>query len=200
MKPLHLKQSQILEFLKRNFGNPLVINDLYEELGIKSPGILYHHLDQLEKKGYLKRNPNNSKDYSLMESAEDPVTYVNNYGKAQCGPNGTFPEESPIERVPITSAFLKFPAAEAFMVVANGDSMEPKIHEGDKVIARRTSDPASGDIVVCVHENEVKIKKFIRIGYGAVLQSLNKEYPLVAINSDTDFQIVGVVKNVLSTF
>lgn len=200
MQPLHPKQSKILEFLKKNFGSPLTINDLYDELDIDSPGVLYHHLGQLEKKGYLKRNPNNSKDYSLMESPEDPVTYINNYGKAQCGPNGSFPEDSPIGRIPITSSFLRFPAAEAFIVEAKGDSMEPKIHEGDKIIARRQGEPDSGDIVVCVHDKEVKIKKFIKIGKGAVLQSLNEKYGLIAINGDTEFKIIGIVKNVLATF
>ena len=199
MKILHPKQSQILDFLKKNKDNELILNSLYEELGIDSPGVLYYHIGQLEKKGYLKRNPSNSRDFIILESPEAPITYINKYGTAQCGPSGTILDGSPIDKIPIISSFLKFPVGEAFIVEAKGDSMEPKIHEGDTVIARKGNNPSSGDIIVCVHEQEAKIKQFLKIGNRIVLHSLNEKYRLIEIDENTDFKIEGVVKNILST-
>lgn len=200
MKSLHAKQSQILEFFKKNKDNDFIINDLYSILDIESPGILYYHLGQLERKGYIKKNPSNSRDYQILDSPEDPITYVNNYGKAKCGPGGLMLDGSPVGRIPITSTFLKFPAGEAFIVEAEGDSMEPKIYEGNMVIARKQSKPNSGDIIVCAHHGEVKIKQYVEIGDRKVLHSLNKEHPLIEIQEDDEFTVEGVVKNVLSSF
>ena len=199
MKILHPKQSQILNFLKNNVGNDLILNSLYDELDIDSPGVLYYHLAQLEKKGYLKRNPSNSRDYIILDSPEEPITYINKYGTAQCGPNGFILDGAPIGRIPITSSFLRFPASEAFIVEARGKSMEPKIQEGDTIIAKKQNIAQSGDIVVCVHNKEVKIKQFLRIGKRIVLHSLNEEYPLIEVQDDNEFKIEGVVKNILST-
>lgn len=199
MKKLHHRQSSILELLKNNVDNPLTLIALSQEVGIDSPGVLYHHLRQLERKGYLKRNPNNPKDYIVLDAPEKKVAYINKYGMAQCGPNGSILDGTPIEQIPIASALLRFPVAEAFIVEARGDSMEPKIHEGDTIIARKQSQPESGDIIVCVHEQAAIIKQFIRIGKRVILHSLNEKHELIEIRSETEFKIEGVVKNILST-
>ena len=149
MKALHSKQSEILELLKKNSDNPLTIKDLSHAVNIDSPGVLYHHLRQLEKKGYLKKNPHNSKDYVVLDSPEKSVVYIGKFGLAQCGPEGLLLDETPEEYIPIASSLLRFSAEEAFIVEAEGDSMEPKIHQGDIVIAKRQNVAESGDVIVC---------------------------------------------------
>lgn len=199
MKKLHPNQSKILELLKLNRNNPLTIKNLSEEVGIDSPGVLYHHLRQLEKKGYLKRNPNNSKDYVVLDSPESTVVYIGKYGLAQCGPNGSILEDGPIEHLAIASSLIRFPASEAFIVEAKGDSMEPKIKEGDIVIAKKQNTAEHGDIIVCVFKLVAIIKKFSKINGYISLISLNqdKHHPLSVTNED-DFRIEGVVRNILN--
>lgn len=199
MKSLHPKQSEVLELLRENSDNPLTIKDLSASVGIDSPGVLYYHLGQLEKKGYLKRNPRNSKDYIVLDSPEKSVVFIGKYGLAHCGPEGLLLEESPEEHIPIASSLLRFPANEAFIVEADGDSMEPKIYHGDIVIAKRQNVAESGDIVVCSLNEQVKIKKLIQSNGLISLYSLNsqKHDPIPVGDSDT-FVIAGVVKNVLS--
>lgn len=199
MGRLHAKQSQILELLKDNRESPLTMKDLSHEVGIDSPGVLYHHLRQLEKKGYLKRNPNNSKDYVVLDKPEASVVYVGKYGDAQCGPEGIMLDESPEEYIPIASSLLRFPASEAFIVDAKGDSMEPKIYEGDVVIAKRQNSAENNDLVVCSYNEKVIIKKLILGTNGAGLYSLNSQkHPVISVNDDDSFFIAGVVKNILS--
>lgn len=166
---------------------------------IDSPGVLYHHLRQLEKKGYLKRNPQNSKDYVVLDSPEKSVVYIGKYGQAQCGPQGVLLGETPEEYIPIASSLLRFPASDAFIVEAEGDSMEPKIHAGDIVIAKRQSVANSGDVIVCTLNEQVKIKRLVSANGLVTLCSLNdRKYDPLPVAQDDSFYIAGVVMTVLS--
>lgn len=191
---LHKTQQKLLKLLEKNIYNPLTIRELQEELGISSPSVVQHHIQQLEKRGLLKRNPSNPKDYQVLNTAEKPVVYLNLYGLAQCGPGGSILDGSPIDKIPIASKILKFSAKEAFVVRAKGDSMEPKIKQGDLVIAKRTSEAENGDLVVCVNDEEALIKKYFKQSNGILLQSINPRYePFIAAD---DFRIEGIVKNI----
>jgi len=74
---------------------------------------------------------------------------------AKCGPDGTVLSGSPIDKIPMYSKMLHFPADEAFMVKATGDSMEPRIHDGDIVIARKQNIADEGQIVICSLDSSV---------------------------------------------
>ncbi len=65
-----------------------------------------------------------------------------------------------------------------FGLKVKGDSMEPKISEGDVVIIRKQSDVLSGEIaIVCVNGDEVTIKKFLKHENGVSLVAFNTAYP-----------------------
>jgi repressor LexA len=197
MKQLHTTQLALLELLKENITDPLTVRDLQDNLGISSPSVVYHHLRQLEKKGYLKRNPHNPKDYQVLTEPDNPIVYLNLYGMAQCGPNGLLLDGTVEERVPISRTLLNIPAADAFLVKTKGDSMEPKIKEGDLVIAQKNNVAEDGDTVVCVHDLEAKIKKFFRQKNTIILQSENvSKYPPILAEPE-DVKIEGIVKGVI---
>lgn len=196
---LHPVQEKLLVLLKKNVTDPLSIRELQEEVGMKSPSVIQHHIKQLEKKGYLKRNPNNPKDYQVLAEPDSEITYLNLYGMAQCGPSGRLLDGDPIDRVPIYSPILGFPASEGFLVKARGDSMEPNIHSGDMIIARKTSNIQSNDIAVCVNNGEVLIKRVQPIplkdgGMSFNLISLNPKFPPFVASDN--FYIEGVVRGV----
>ncbi len=198
MKILHPTQEKLLDILKRQVDNPLTIEELKNSLGISSKSVVHHHILQLEKRGYLKRNPNNPKDYSILSEPEKQVVYIAMYGLAQCGADGFFLEDSPIDRIPIASRLVRFPSSEAFIVEAKGDSMEPKIFAGDLVIAKiqNTADP--GEIIICVNDGVTIIKKYDPIDQNTViLESLNPKHPKIRASQD-NFRIVGVLRSVMS--
>lgn len=196
MKELHGTQKKLLELLRNHIESPLTIRELQEVLDISSPSVVHHHIKQLEKNGFLKRNPQNPKDYKLSDMPEKAIVYLNQYGLAQCGPSGSLLDGNPLDRIPIASRLLKFPTEDAFLVEAKGDSMEPKIKAGDLIIAQKQSHAENGDIVVCVNQGEALVKKFVREGNVIILHSLNhqKYHPFLA---SEDFRIEGIVKNVL---
>ncbi len=195
---LHPIQKKLLDLLVKNIDEPLTIREMQDILNLSSTSVVAHHLTQLEKKGYLKKNPANPRDYQILKDApEKQITYLNLYGLAHCGPNGSILDGNPIDRIPISTRLISFPSAEAFMVKARGDSMEPKINEGDLVIARKTNNADSGSIVVCVNDGEALIKKIKKEGRSTILISLNSKYqPFLA---DRNFRIEGEVRGIISS-
>lgn len=197
MKKLHPTQKKLIELLRESKEDPLTIREIQDELNLSSTSVVAHHLNQLEKKGYLKRNPENPKDYQILgDSPEKLITYLNLYGLAHCGPNGSILDGNPIDRVPISSRILTFPSADAFMVKAQGDSMEPRIYQDDYVIARKTNAADNGDVVVCVNNGEAIIKKVQREDNKVILISLNSEYP--PFIAAEDFRVEGEVKSIIT--
>lgn len=195
---LHRSQQQLLDLLAAPSEEPLTVRELQERIGASSTSVVVHHLQQLEKKGYLKRNPYNPRDYQVVESGpEDDVAVLNLYGLARCGPGGSILDGTPIDRVPIASRLLNVPAAEAFMMRAKGNSMAPRINEGDLVIARRTSEVRDGQVYVCVNDEECLIKTVRIVGNRILLESINRdEYPI--FEAAPDFRVEGEVRQILS--
>jgi repressor LexA len=196
-RKLHPTQEKLLELLATHVNDPLTYRELQEVLDISSTSVVAYHLKQLEKKGYLKRNPANPRDYHvLIDEPEKPVVYLNLYGLAYCGPEGNILDGNPVDCIPIPTRLLPFPSYDAFLVEAKGNSMAPKIKEGDIVIAKRTDVVDSGKIVVCVNDGEALIKKFQRGKQKVILVSTNSDYP--PFLAADDFRIVGEVTGVFS--
>lgn len=193
---LHPFQKKLLDLLTNNSDELLTIREMQDELGASSTSVVAHHLTQLEKKGYLKRNPYNPRDFQILKGPEKQVAYLNLYGLAHCGPRGTILDDNPIERIPISTRLLSFPAAEGFLVKAKGDSMSPKINEGDLVIARQVPDVDNGRVVVCVNDGEALIKKVQKEKQGNILVSLNSKYP--PFLAAEDFRVIGEIRGVIS--
>lgn len=66
---------------------------------------------------------------------------------------------------------------EYFGLIIKGDSMEPRMREGDVVIVRRQTTVDNGDIaVVLVNGNDATVKKFFKYDSGVNLISFNSSY------------------------
>lgn len=194
---LHPLQQKLLKLLSKNIDDPLTIREMQEHLDASSTSVVAHHLAQLEKKGHIKKNPYNPKDFQVLQAPERGITYLNLYGLAQCGPKGSVLEGDPLDRIAISTKLLTFSSEAAFMVKAKGDSMLPKINDGDFVIAKKTNEAFDGEIVVCVNDGEALVKKIKKSEKDYILISLNQEYqPFIA--NRKNFHIEGVVKGVIS--
>ncbi len=151
----------------------------------------------VRKKRFLRQNPSNPADYQVL--ADDPnkkIAYINLYGMGPCGPEGSLLDGNPIRKLAIATEMLGFDANLAFMLKAKGDSMLPKIKEGDLVIAKKSKDPLQGDIIVCVYRGKVLIKKFVKISGDIILESLNRDKFDPIVVDKHELQIEDVVKAV----
>lgn len=67
--------------------------------------------------------------------------------------------------------------SEYFALQIKGDSMEPKISDGDVVIVRKQPDCDSGQIaIVCVNGDHATCKKIMKQQSGILLKPLNPDY------------------------
>lgn len=199
-KALHATQRKLIELLKKSYDEPLTIREIQNILNISSTSIVHHHLIQLEKKGYLRRNPNNPQDYQVLESSpEKQVAYINVYTlAAHCGRGESFIDGNPVDRIPVSTRLIGFPTNEAFLVRAKGDSMSPTIEDGDYVICQksRKDQIGEGNIVVCINEDECLIKEIHFEGKNILLSSHNPKYkPRLASNDS--FLIEGIARGVM---
>ncbi|HQJ06698.1 MAG TPA: S24 family peptidase [Spirochaetota bacterium] len=170
---------------------------MQEALSLSSTSVVFHHLQQLEKKGYIRRNPENPSDYQILGDVDSTLLYLNLYGMAKCGPDGYILSGDPIDRIPVSRKMINFQYDKAFLVSASGDSMEPKIYDGDLLIAMKANRCENGEIAVCVNNEKVLVKKITSDGSEITLNSLNDEYqPIIA--DPESFHIEGVVKGVIS--
>jgi repressor LexA len=196
-RDLHPVQQRLIKILLENIDDPLTISEMQDLLGVSSKSVVVHHLRQLEKRGHVKRNPHNPRDYQVMtDGPERQFAYLNLYGLAQCGPEGSLLDGNPIDRIAVPSQLLSFPAAEAFLVQAKGNSMAPRINDGDLVVARRTGVVNDGRIVVCVNNGEALIKRLHREPDRCILVSTNPAH--APFSAADDFRVVGEVKAVMS--
>ncbi len=193
---LHKAQEKLIEILSKNMDEPLTVRELQDLIGASSTSVVVHHMSQLEKKGYLKKNPNNSRDYQILKRPDKEIAYLNLYGLAACGPEGSILDGNPIDRIPVSTKLLSFPASKAFMVKAKGDSMLPKINPGDFVVVEKSNKAENGVTTLCVNDGQVLIKKINLQNKKVILVSLNTEFePFIAAD---DFRVEGIIRGVIS--
>ena len=196
MRALHPKQTELLEILKSNISDPLTMEELADRLNVSGKSVVFHHIKQLEKKGFLKRNPANPRDYIILKDPERNVIYLKMYGMAKCGPEGTILDGEPTRIVPVDPSMIYFPACKGFTVEAKGDSMENLIAPHDWLIVEQNHQPKNKDVVVCVNNGEVMVKRFTQDGENVILQSENPRYnPIVA--DRTAFRVEGIVRSII---
>lgn len=88
---------------------------------------------------------------------------------------------------------------EFFALKIKGDSMEPKISEGDVVIVRKQSTVENGELaVVLVNGDDATVKKFYRSNNGVKLVSTNPKYdPFFYTPTEVDSFPVSVIGRVI---
>ena len=107
-----------------------------------------------------------------MEEYVPPKTQVPVYGRVAAG--------EPIEAIENIIGYVEIPDTWVGTYGAmqiKGDSMSPRILDGDTIIVRLQNDAESGDIVVAlVNGLEATVKKLIKHDHGITLQAFNPEY------------------------
>lgn len=86
-----------------------------------------------------------------------------------------------------------------FGLKIKGDSMEPRIYDGDVVIVRRQDDADSGDIVIAlVNGDDATCKRLAKYAGGIGLISLNPKYaPMMFSNEDIKKKPVRIIGKVV---
>ena len=200
-KGLDAVQKALVAFFKRN-GNEewLTLREIAAEIGVNHPQTVLNKLNQLVLKGYFVKD---KKGYRLVrESVIDKLTDIIQlpiFGFAQCWNQGkAVIDEYSQEKIPVTMAFIGTSDIEnCFFVRAKGNSMEPKIHDGDLVLIRQQDHYDESDYVFVVHNKLPKLKKIIQQDGEFYLESINRFFDKVEISPYDDTQVIGVVKKII---
>ncbi len=100
------------------------------------------------------------------------------------------------DKLDLNRYLIKNPAATFFVRVTGDSMMGAGIYSGDLLVVDRSLEPRDKSVVIAVIDGELTVKR-IRIGKKITLEPENENYSVQQITEDTDFQVWGVVTNVI---
>ena len=200
------RQQHTLEAIKayrmKNGVSP-TIPELRTLLNLRSFRSVTQRLEQLEKKGFLRRTPFQHRGIILIDpsGAQTPgqTIRVPVIASAGCDQMQVIAEETYSEYITIDPA-LRGSAHDVFAVKAVGNSMvDAGIKNGDYVLvdAAEGYAPVNNDRVVAIIGEYAVIKRWKKIPGMIILEPESKEGGYSPIILKEDFQVFGKVLNVI---
>lgn len=100
-------------------------------------------------------------------------------------------------KLDLNKYLIKNPPA-TFIVRVSGDSMTGAgIHEGDLLIVDRSKEPQNGNVIIAVVDGQLTVKR-LKIFRGKLsLEPENIKYSAQKITKGMEFEVWGVVTNVI---
>ncbi|WP_413084582.1 transcriptional repressor LexA [Thermaerobacter composti] len=193
LEELTRRQREILEFIKasvRERGYPPSVREIGEAVGLKSTSTVHTYLAQLERKGYIRRDPTKPRAIEVRGEAgvRTRTVAVPLVGQVTAG-RPILAVENIEDVLPLPSDLL--PEGEVFALRIRGDSMiGAGILDGDYVIVRRQDTAENGDIVVALLDDEATVKRFYRERDGIRLQPENPAMEPIRVR---DVRVLGKV-------
>ena len=173
------KQKEILEFIKACIlkkGYPPTVREICEKVQLKSTSSVHSHLEQLEKNGYIHRDPTKPRAIEIVDDtfnlSRRELVNVPLIGTVAAGAP-ILADENVENYFPIPAELL--PNSETFMLKVRGNSMiDVGIYDGDRVIVEQTSVAENGEIVVALIDDSATVKRHEMVAaHVAVTQGRN---------------------------
>ena len=196
-------QRRLIAFFKQNTEQEgLTLREIANQVWASHPQTVLNKLNQLVFRGYFVKD---DRWYRLLredvENKLDDIVQLPIYGFAQCGNKGKqIIDEYSQEKMPVTIAFIgTSDIKNCFFVRAKGNSMEPKIQDGDLVLIRQQPSYDESDFVFVLHNQLPKLKKIINQNGHYMLESINLFFDKVEIDPYDETKVIGVVKKVIKS-
>jgi repressor LexA len=210
---LTARQRAILEAIRDSVerrGYPPSIREICDAAGLASTSSVAHQLRALERKGYLRRDPNRPRavDVRLAESVGDPQAVTGPGGEAVPSPVfvpvvGRIAAGGPILAEQLIEDVFPLPRAlvgegTLFLLRVSGDSMiDAAISDGDWVVVRQQPTAENGEIVAAMIDGEATVKTWRRRDRHAWLLPHNPAYaPIPADDATVLGRVVAVLRKV----
>lgn len=206
MNKISKRQQDILDFIKQEVkqkGYPPSVREIGLAVGLASSSTVHGHLERLETKGFIRRDPTKPRAIEILDSEEEmmvPKSKVVNVplvGKVTAG--------QPITAIENVEEYFPLPEhmagydQQVFMLEIVGESMiEAGIHNGDYVIVRQQSTAQNGDIVVAMTEDdEATVKRFFKEKNYIRLQPENSSMePIILDNVSILGKVIGLYREI----
>jgi len=193
------RQARILEYIRqvmRVRSYPPSVREIGEAVGLSSSSTVHNHLNQLERRGLIRRDPSKSRTVQLVEEAGREEKRRNAVAIPLVGHVAAgapiLAEQNIEDHVMLSPEF----AQEGwFALRVRGDSMiNAGILEGDLVIVKPQQEATDGTIIVALVEDEATVKRLDRSSGRVRLLAENPAYSPIEPDA---VSMVGVVKGVV---
>ncbi|WP_438445761.1 transcriptional repressor LexA [Gorillibacterium sp. sgz5001074] len=205
MSKISNRQQAILDFIKtevREKGYPPSVREIGEAVGLASSSTVHGHLERLEKKGMIRRDPTKPRAIEILgeedglEMFSHSITRVPLIGRVTAG--------MPITATENIEGYYPLPNDmvhddTVFMLNVVGESMiEAGIHDGDMVIVRQQPTAHNGEIVVAMtEEDEATVKRFYKEKDHIRLQPENSAMEPIRVRNVTILgKVIGLIRNI----
>ncbi len=168
MDEISKKQLEVLSFIKKEInrkGYPPSVREICDAVKLKSTSTVHGHLERLEKKGFIRRDPTKPRAIEILDGSsvvvpQKEMVELPIVGKVTAG-QPILAEENIEDTFPVPVDFVG--NKNAFVLVVKGDSMiNAGIFDGDYVIVRQQSVARNGEIVVALLNDEATVKTFYK--------------------------------------
>lgn len=204
------RQRTILEVIRASVtsrGYPPSIREIGDAVGLTSTSSVAHQLRTLEKKGYLRRDPNRPRAVDVRGVDDTPAPPVTEVAGSDELPEPTFvpvlgriaaggpilAEEAVEDVFPLPRELVG--EGSLFLLKVVGESMvDAAICDGDWVVVRQQNVADNGDIVAAMIDGEATVKTFKRSAGQVWLMPHNPAFDPIPGN---DAVILGKVVTVI---
>lgn len=201
------RRNQILDFIRRFLdekGYAPSLREIRQSCNIGSMELVQHHLEALERDGYISRNPNTSRSITLgvreKYSVRVPVLGYIAAGQPIAVPQSDAWHQEPVEAMDLPPEIISATEGVFALIVKGFSMIDALIDDGDVVIMQSVTTVGDGEMaaVWLKEEQEVTLKKVYREPDGRIrLQPANREMkPLFCRPENLEIQgrVIGVIR------
>jgi repressor LexA len=204
------RQQEIWDFLVDYVGRhgyPPTVREIGDHVGLASPSTVHAHLANLERAGYLRRDPTKPRALELTGLRRHDVAAAHEASTQALPLVGEIAAGGPLLAEENVEEYVELPeqlcgGAADFLLRVKGDSMiDAGILEGDLVVVRRQTTATNGEIVIALAgddetADEATVKRYFRENGRIRLQPENASLePIYARHVNILGKVVGVFRS-----
>jgi len=204
---LHPRQTEIVDYLRSRSGDgayPPSVREIGRAVGLSSSSTVQNHLNVLERKGIIRRDPTKSRTVLLTDFSSPERTPLRAFllplvGQVAAGAP-LLAEQNIEDHVAIGPEIAG--GDDSFLLRVRGESMlGDGIFDGDLVVVKPSPEVPDGTVAVVrvesaeTGESEVTVKRVYREGGQLRLQPSNDAFdPLVVRDAHIEGRVVAVIR------
>jgi len=197
------RQEEFFIFIRDSLASGEVpsVQEIADHFRLKSTRGVCDHLDVLEKKGWIVRDPKKTRSIRLKSEHAGSSVHMHHIpvlGAVTAGyPVHTDNFEGP--KLTLCGQMLGFePNNHTYALVVTGDSMIGRgVYEGDTAIIDGSAEVRAGDMVAALIDQETTLKTFVRKNGKCYLKPENARYK--TLTPISELKIQGVARAILRT-
>ncbi|MBS3907500.1 MAG: transcriptional repressor LexA [Syntrophaceae bacterium] len=192
---LTARQKELFDFLKEFFrekGFPPTLREMASHFGLKGPRGPQKTLNILERKGYIRKIPGESRAIEIPGFSSSNIVSIPILGRVRAG--------EPILAIENIEGYISLDRSlvsskDVFLLRVQGDSMiDAHIQDGDFALVKPQSKAENGEIVVALIEDEATIKRIFTERDLIRLEPANPHMePIVIKKGEKKISLVGKV-------